>query len=40
MGGKLVVVLSSYDLIKEALVKKADSFSDRPPFFLNKVYIF
>lgn len=30
MGNKLVVVLSGYDLLKEALVKQAGSFSDRP----------
>ncbi|CAG5125151.1 unnamed protein product [Candidula unifasciata] len=36
MGKTLVVVLNGYDLIKEALVKKADVFSDRPPFFLDK----
>ncbi|CAG5115329.1 unnamed protein product [Candidula unifasciata] len=33
MGGTLVVVLNGYDVIKEALVKKADVFSDRPSFF-------
>ncbi|CAG5115325.1 unnamed protein product [Candidula unifasciata] len=33
MGGTLVVVLNGYDLIKEALVKKADVFSDRPHFY-------
>ncbi|BFZ06895.1 hypothetical protein BsWGS_09934 [Bradybaena similaris] len=37
LGSKLVVVLNGYNLIKEALVKKADAFSDRPPFFLDKV---
>ncbi|BFZ06912.1 hypothetical protein BsWGS_09951 [Bradybaena similaris] len=36
MGRTLVVVLNGYDLIKEALVKKADAFSARPPFFLDK----
>jgi cytochrome P450 family 2 subfamily J len=35
MGGTHMVVLNSYDLIKEALVKKADVFSDRPPFFVD-----
>nr|KAG5693493.1 hypothetical protein BaRGS_006483 [Batillaria attramentaria] len=30
MGGRLVVVLNGYDVIKEALVKNADVFSDRP----------
>ncbi|BFZ06906.1 hypothetical protein BsWGS_09946 [Bradybaena similaris] len=33
MAGTLVVVLNGYDLINEALVKKADIFSDRPPVF-------
>ncbi|BFZ06904.1 hypothetical protein BsWGS_09943 [Bradybaena similaris] len=33
MAGTLVVVLNGYDVIKEALVKKADSISDRPRFF-------
>uniref|UniRef100_A0A0B7BQ04 Cytochrome P450 n=1 Tax=Arion vulgaris TaxID=1028688 RepID=A0A0B7BQ04_9EUPU len=36
MCGTKVVVLSGYDLIKEALVKKADVFSDRPPFFFDQ----
>ncbi|BFZ06896.1 hypothetical protein BsWGS_09935 [Bradybaena similaris] len=35
LGSALVVVLNGYDLIKEALVKKADAFSDRPPFFID-----
>jgi cytochrome P450 family 2 subfamily J len=36
VGSTLVVVLNNYDLIKEAFVKKADVFSDRPPYFVNK----
>ncbi|KAK7500084.1 hypothetical protein BaRGS_00008631 [Batillaria attramentaria] len=35
MGGQLVVVLNGYHVIKEALVKNADVFSDRPYSFLN-----
>ncbi|KAK7500081.1 hypothetical protein BaRGS_00008628 [Batillaria attramentaria] len=35
MGGQLVVVLNGYHVIKEALVKHADVFSDRPSSFLN-----
>ncbi|CAG5115331.1 unnamed protein product [Candidula unifasciata] len=35
MGQYLVVVLNGYDLIKEALVKKADAFSGRPQFFVD-----
>ncbi|CAG5125150.1 unnamed protein product [Candidula unifasciata] len=34
-GSALVVVLNGYDLIKEALVKNADVFSDRPPIFMD-----
>lgn len=30
LGNQLVVVLSGCDVINEALVKKADAFSDRP----------
>lgn len=32
MGDQLAVVLSGYDVVHEALVKKADIFSDRPTF--------
>ncbi|XP_076441297.1 cytochrome P450 2U1-like isoform X2 [Babylonia areolata] len=35
MGGKLVVVLTSYSAIREALVTFADVFSDRPHNFLS-----
>jgi cytochrome P450 len=34
--GTLIVVLNGFDVIKEALVKKADVFSDRSTFFLNE----
>ncbi|KAK7503047.1 hypothetical protein BaRGS_00005673, partial [Batillaria attramentaria] len=34
MAGRLVVVLNGYDVIKQALVKQADTFSDRPHFLL------
>ena len=34
MGGRLVVVLNGLPVIKEALVKLADVFSDRPHFFV------
>ncbi|CAG5115330.1 unnamed protein product [Candidula unifasciata] len=37
LGQSLVVVLNGYDLIKEALVKQAEFFSDRPPFFIDTV---
>jgi len=33
MGGRLVVVLNGFPVIKEALVKFADVFSDRPHIF-------
>uniref|UniRef100_A0A0B7BT25 Cytochrome P450 n=1 Tax=Arion vulgaris TaxID=1028688 RepID=A0A0B7BT25_9EUPU len=33
LGGTHVVVLNGYDLIKEALITKADIFSDRPKYF-------
>ncbi|CAG5115332.1 unnamed protein product [Candidula unifasciata] len=35
MGNTLVVVLNGYDLIKEALVTRADIFSDRPSLFVD-----
>ena len=34
MGGRLLVVLNGFPVIKEALVKFADVFSDRPHFFV------
>ena len=34
MGGRLVVVLNGFPVIKEALVKFADVFSDRPHLFM------
>ena len=34
MGGRLVVVLNGFPVIKEALVKFADVFSDRPHIFI------
>uniref|UniRef100_A0A0B7BKD1 Cytochrome P450 n=1 Tax=Arion vulgaris TaxID=1028688 RepID=A0A0B7BKD1_9EUPU len=36
VGGTLVVVLNGFDGIKEALVKKADVFTDRPPYFMDQ----
>ncbi|KAH9494441.1 hypothetical protein Btru_020020 [Bulinus truncatus] len=36
MAGTLMVVLNGYDLIKETLVKRADEFTDRPPFYMDK----
>ncbi|CAG5115327.1 unnamed protein product [Candidula unifasciata] len=36
MAEKLVVVLNGYDVINEALVKRADIFSDRPPILSDK----
>jgi cytochrome P450 family 2 subfamily J len=36
MGGTLTVVLNGFDVIKEALVKKADVFSDRTPVFFDQ----
>ena len=35
MGGRLVVVLSGFPAIKEAFVKLADVFSDRPHSFIS-----
>ncbi|KAK0046555.1 cytochrome P450 2B4 [Biomphalaria pfeifferi] len=37
IGSTLVVVLNGYDVIKEALVKKADQFSDRPSFYVDQI---
>ncbi|CAG5125149.1 unnamed protein product [Candidula unifasciata] len=37
MGGSLVVVLNGYDVIKEAMVKKGDLMSDRPPVFIDQI---
>nr|KAG5694761.1 hypothetical protein BaRGS_002714 [Batillaria attramentaria] len=34
MGNHLVIVMSSYSLLKEAFVKHGDVFSHRPPMFL------
>jgi cytochrome P450 family 2 subfamily J len=34
--GTQIVVLNGFDVIKEALVKKADYFSDRPPVFFDE----
>ncbi|KAK6997634.1 cytochrome P450 2J3 [Biomphalaria glabrata] len=36
MAGTIMVVINGYDLIKEIFVKRADEFSDRAPFFLDK----
>ncbi|XP_055878597.1 cytochrome P450 2E1-like [Biomphalaria glabrata] len=36
IAGNLMVVLNSYDLMKEVLLKRANEFSDRPPFFVDK----
>jgi hypothetical protein len=37
MGGRLIVVLNGYDVIKEALIKFADVFSNRPVWFISQV---
>ncbi|XP_025099517.1 cytochrome P450 18a1-like [Pomacea canaliculata] len=34
LGSQLVVVLNGYKVIKDALVKNADAFSDRPNSFI------
>ncbi|XP_050392980.2 cytochrome P450 2B19 isoform X1 [Patella vulgata] len=34
-GPKLFIFINGYDLIKEALVKRADEFTNRPPMFIN-----
>ncbi|XP_060071850.1 cytochrome P450 2C31-like [Ylistrum balloti] len=39
IGTRLLVVLNSYDVIKEALVKRADEFSDRPNTFANTMFV-
>ncbi|KAK6169281.1 hypothetical protein SNE40_020362 [Patella caerulea] len=36
-GPKLFIFINGYDLIKEALVKRADVFSSRPSMFINDV---
>ncbi|XP_053393599.1 cytochrome P450 2U1-like [Mercenaria mercenaria] len=38
LGNQLIVVLSGYDTIHEALVKKAEAFSDRPNFNRNPIF--
>ncbi|KAH9504911.1 Cytochrome P450 2B2 [Bulinus truncatus] len=35
-SGTLMVVLNGYDLIKDTLVKRAEDFTDRPPFYMDK----
>ncbi|KAK0042304.1 cytochrome P450 18a1 [Biomphalaria pfeifferi] len=37
LGSKILVVLNGYDLIKEALVHKAEDFTDRPYTVLDKM---
>ncbi|XP_033743127.1 cytochrome P450 2H1-like [Pecten maximus] len=37
VGTQLLVVLNGYDVIKDALVKRADEFSDRPILFINSI---
>jgi hypothetical protein len=36
LGDMVVVVLNGYDMVNEALVKKADMFSDRPSLWIMK----
>ena len=36
-GSRRVVILNSYDVIKEAFVKYGNHFSDRPPIYIVKV---
>ena len=38
LGNQLIVVLSGYDVIHEALVKKADTFSGRQTFNRNTIF--
>ncbi|XP_069130004.1 cytochrome P450 2H1-like isoform X2 [Argopecten irradians] len=38
VGTQLIVVLNGYEVIKEALVKRADEFSDRPILYINRVF--
>jgi hypothetical protein len=38
LGNQMIVVLSGYDIIHEALVKKADTFSDRILFNRNPLF--
>ncbi|KAH9504909.1 Cytochrome P450 2B2 [Bulinus truncatus] len=35
-SGTLMVVLNGYDVIKDTLVKRAEDFSHRPPFYMDK----
>ncbi|XP_033744217.1 cytochrome P450 2H1-like [Pecten maximus] len=37
VGTQLLVVLNGYDVIKDALVKRADEFSDRPILFIDRI---
>lgn len=37
MGSRLVVVLNGYDVIREALLKRADVFSNRPKMFITEL---
>ncbi|PVD29144.1 hypothetical protein C0Q70_11741 [Pomacea canaliculata] len=37
LGSQLVVVLNGYKVIKDALVKNADVFSDRPQTYVNDI---
>ncbi|CAG5120658.1 unnamed protein product [Candidula unifasciata] len=37
MGTSLVVVLNSYDVLKDALVRQAEHFTERPPSFIGRI---
>uniref|UniRef100_A0A0B7AYY9 Cytochrome P450 n=1 Tax=Arion vulgaris TaxID=1028688 RepID=A0A0B7AYY9_9EUPU len=37
MGQTLVVVLNTYDILKETLVKQSEHFTDRPPSFIGSI---
>ncbi|KAK0047190.1 cytochrome P450 2U1 [Biomphalaria pfeifferi] len=39
LGAQLFVVLNGYDVIKEALVKKTDDFSERPRMHMDEIMI-